>query len=159
MFAGKIPDAMIQRIQSIYLFLAAAALGLQFLLPYAQAPAGSVPDAAATFADGVFNLSDRRGLLINTIVAAVLALIAIFLFKNRLTQSRLTSIALFAATILAVTLVAQFFFLVNEAGPLVENMRYEAGVGMPALSAVLLWLANRGIRKDEALVRSADRLR
>lgn len=150
---------MIQRIQTVYLLLAAAALGLQFALPYAAAPAGSVSDAAATFADGVFNLNDRRGLLINTIIAAVLTVAAVFLFKNRLAQSRVTSFGLFAAAILAVMLAAQFFFLANEAGRPLENMRYQAGVGLPAASALLLWLANRAIRRDEALVRSADRLR
>lgn len=150
---------MIQRIQTLYLLLAAAALGLQFVLPYAVAPAGSVTDAAATFSDGVFDLNDRLGLLINTVVAAALALVALFLYKNRLAQSRMTSFGLFASAILAVTLAAQFFFLGNEAGSSIGNIRYQAGVGLPAAAALLLWLANRGIRRDEALVRSADRLR
>ncbi len=150
---------MIQRIQSIYLFLAAAALGGQFLLPYASAPAGTVTDAAATFADGIFNLNDRLGMLINTGVAVVLAIIALFLFKNRAVQSRLTSLGMFASTILAVSLAMQFYFMINETGASMSNVQYQAGVGMPAISVLLLWLANRAIRKDEALVRSADRLR
>ena len=66
---------------------------------------------------------------------------------------------MFAATILAVTLATQFYFLMNEADPSISNIHYQAGVGMPALSVFLLWLANRAIRKDEALVRSSDRLR
>lgn len=150
---------MIQRIQTIYLLLAALALGLQFVLPYAAAPAAAVPDAAATFADGLFNLYDRMGLLVNTVIAAVLGLVAVFLYKNRLAQSRLTSFGMFAATILAVMLAAQFFFLANETGDAMKTVSYQAGVGMPAVAVVLLWLANRAIRRDEALVRSADRLR
>lgn len=150
---------MIQRIQSVYLFLAAAVLGLQFVLPYASAPAGSVTDAAATFSDGVFNLSDRLGMLINDVIAVILAVAAIFLYKNRMVQSRVTSIGMFTATILAGTLALQFYFLAHDAGPSMSNVQYQAGVGMPALSVLLLWLANRAIRKDEALVRSSDRLR
>lgn len=150
---------MVQRIQSIYLILAAAALGLQFVFPYAAAPADSALDASATFADGVFNLSDRLGLLISSSVALGLAIAAFFLFKNRPVQSRITSIGMFAATIVAVMLAAQFFFLINEMGPSMANVKYQAGVGMPAISVLLLWLANRAIRKDEALVRSSDRLR
>ncbi len=149
---------MIQRIQSIYLFLAAAALGLQFVLPYAAAPAETV-GASATFADGVFNLGDRLGLLIGTSVAMALAIAAFFLFKNRPVQSRITSIGMFAATFVAVMLAVQFFFLTEEIGSSMTNVRYQAGVGMPAISVLLLWLANRAIRKDEALVRSSDRLR
>jgi hypothetical protein len=150
---------MIQRIQSIYLFLAAAVLGLQFLTPYASAPTGAISDAAATFSDGVFNLHDRLGMLINTGIAVVLALIALFLFKNRPVQSRITSFGMFASTILAVSLALEFYFLMNEVGASLSNIRYQAGVVLPALSVLLLWLANRAIRKDEALVRSSDRLR
>ncbi len=150
---------MVQRIQSIYLFLAATALGLQFVFPYAAAPAETVVDASATFADGVFNLSDRLGLLISSSLAIVLAVAAFMLFKNRPVQSRITSLGMFAATIVAVMLAAQFFFLMNETGPAMANVHYQAGVGMPAISVLLLWLANRAIRKDEALVRSSDRLR
>ena len=150
---------MVQRIQSIYLFLAATALGLQFVFPYAAAPAETVVDASATFADRVFNLSDRLGLLISSSLAIVLAVAAFMLFKNRPVQSRITSLGMFAATIVAVMLAAQFFFLMNETGPAMANVHYQAGVGMPAISVLLLWLANRAIRKDEALVRSSDRLR
>jgi heme/copper-type cytochrome/quinol oxidase subunit 4 len=149
---------MIQRIQSIYLILAATALGLQFVFPYAAAPA-EASGAFAAFADGVFNLGDRPGLLVSTGFAMTLAIAAFFLFKNRPVQSRITSIGMFAATIVAVMLAVQFFFMMDEMGPSMSNVRYQAGVGMPAVSVLLLWLANRAIRKDEALVRSSDRLR
>lgn len=150
---------MIQRIQTVYLFLAALGLGSQFFLPYAAAPAGSVTDAAATFSDGVFDLKDRTGLLVSTAIAAILAAAAIFLFKNRSLQSRVTSIGSFATALLAILLAAQFFFLMKETGAQMNGVRYQAGLAMPAVAAVLLWLANRNIRKDESLVRSMDRLR
>ena len=149
---------MIQRIQSIYLFLAASALGLQFVFPYASAPVDEMA-ASTTFSDGVFNLNDSIVMLVATAVALGLAVFAILLFKNRPVQSRITSLGMFASTILAVSLALQFFGLVKEVGAAMSNVQYQASVGMPALSVLLLWLANRSIRKDEALVRSSDRLR
>ena len=139
--------------------LAAVALGLQFVLPYATAPVNTVADAAGTFNDGVFNLNDRLGLLINAGLALALAIAAIFLFKNRPVQSRITTIAIFAATILAVSLATQCYFLIREVGAAVTNIHYQVGVALPAFAVLLMWVANRFIRKDEALVRSSDRLR
>lgn len=150
---------MIQRIQTIYLLLATVMLGLQFVIPYASAPSDAVAGASATFADGIFNLNDRTGLLVNSIIAGALALIAVFLFKNRPAQSRITSLGIFAATILSVYLTVQCYSVIAEAGQAAGNIHYQAGVGMPAFSVLLMWLANRAIRKDEALVRSSDRLR
>ena len=149
---------MIQRIQSIYLFLAASVLGSQFVLPYASATADPVA-ASAAFSDGVFNLNDSLVMLVSSAVALGLTIAAFLLFKNRPVQSRITSLGIFASTILAVTLAVQFFTLIKEVGATETNVHYQAGVVMPALSVLLLWLANRAIRKDEALVRSADRLR
>lgn len=148
---------MIQRIQSIYLFLAASVLGAQFVLPYASAPADTT--TAAALSDGVFNLNDSMVMLISSAVALGLSIAAFFLFKNRPVQSRITSLGIFASTILAVTLAVQFLTLIKEVGAAESNVQYQAGVAMPALSVLLLWLANRSIRKDEALVRSSDRLR
>ncbi|MBL7827439.1 MAG: DUF4293 domain-containing protein [Saprospiraceae bacterium] len=150
---------MIQRIQTVFLLLAVATLGLQFLFPYASAPSTAVTDEAGTFSDGVFNLHDRLNFLVNTIAALILALAAVFLFKNRPLQSKITSIGIFVATILAISLAVQSYMLIQDAGPAMTNIHYQPGIAMPALSVLLLWIANRFIRKDEALVRSSDRLR
>ncbi|MEZ4927399.1 MAG: DUF4293 domain-containing protein [Saprospiraceae bacterium] len=148
---------MIQRIQSIYLILAVAALGLQFVFPFASSPESM--STATAMADGVFNLNDSMILLISTGVALALAVFAVFLFKNRPVQSRITSLGMFASTILAVALAVQYILLLQQMGPSSTSMHLQAGIGMPALSVFMLWLANRAIRKDEALVRSSDRLR
>jgi hypothetical protein len=34
------------------------------------------------------------------------------------------------------------------------NIHYQPGIALPALSVLLLWIANRFIRKDEELVKS-----
>ena len=146
---------MIQRIQTVLLLLAAVLLGLQFIFPYAEAASG----LSGSFGDGVFSVNDRAGLQINTGLAFALAVIAVFLYKNRPAQSRITTLAIFASTILAVSVATQCFILIREAGSEVTNIHYQPGIALPALSVLLLWIANRFIRKDEELVRSSDRLR
>jgi hypothetical protein len=146
---------MIQRIQTVLLFLAAVALGLQFALPYAQSASG----LSGSFSDGVFSVNDRIGLQINTGLAFTLALIAIFLYRNRQAQSRITTLAIFAGAVLAVSVATQCFIIIQEAGSEVVNIHYQPGIALPAFSVLLMWIANRFIRKDEELVRSSDRLR
>lgn len=146
---------MIQRIQTVLLFLAAILLGLQFVFPYAEA----APGLSGSLGDGVFSVNDRMGLQINTGLALALAIIAIFLYKNRPAQSRITTLAIFASTVLAVSVATQCFILIREAGSEVVNIHYQPGIALPALSVLLLWIANRFIRKDEELVKSSDRLR
>jgi hypothetical protein len=41
----------------------------------------------------------------------------------------------------------------------VQQPSYQFGIFLPVISLLLLVLASRAIRKDEALVKSADRLR
>ena len=88
--------------------------------------------------------------------AGAMALIAIFLFKNRPLQRRIALLSLFL-TVFG-TGVAIFLFFQNQT----ENtatVREGFGLGMPVLTSLFTLLAQRSIRKDERLVRSADRLR
>jgi succinate-acetate transporter protein len=88
-------------------------------------------------------------------VSAVLALITIFLFKNRKLQFVLGRLNIILNFILL-----GFFVYWSQALP-GEMQISEKGIGMltPVLSIVFLVLANKAIKKDEALVKSADRLR
>jgi len=85
---------MIQRIQSIFLLLAAAAAFALFAFPFA-----STPNAVASsemFADAQYNLSDNIALLILFCLAGGLAFISIFMFKNRKTQLLIGRLAIVA---------------------------------------------------------------
>ncbi|MEZ4892454.1 MAG: DUF4293 family protein [Saprospiraceae bacterium] len=136
---------MIQRIQSIYLILAVAALGLQFVFPFASSPESM--STATAMADGVFNLNDSMILLISTGVALALAVFAVFLFKNRPVQSRITSLGMFASTILAVALAVQYIYCYNKWAQAVQACTFKPVSACLALSVFMLWLANRAIRK------------
>ena len=71
---------MIQRIQTIFLLLSAGALGGLFALPLATS---ATKAAAGIFQDGIFNIQDDLIMMIITGLAILIAVIAIFLFKNR----------------------------------------------------------------------------
>tara|TARA_R110002049_G_scaffold17731_3_gene68622 strand:+ start:4334 stop:4675 length:342 start_codon:yes stop_codon:yes gene_type:complete len=88
-------------------------------------------------------------------VSAILAMIAILLFKNRKNQFVLNRLNM----ILNLFLLGFFVYRsLNLSG---ETSVSEKGIGMliPVFSIVLLVLANRAIKKDEDLVKSVDRLR
>lgn len=149
---------MIQRIQSVFLFLAASALGGQFAVPYLQTPADNPARSLPALADGVLNPLDNIGLLGLTALSGIIALAAIFLFKNRPLQARLSGMAAVVG-ILLLTLAAFTSKTTMDQTPAGGSTQFSAGLAMPVLAILFSWLATRAIRKDESLVRSMDRLR
>ena len=146
---------MIQRIQSIFLFLASAATFGLFGLPFA-----STPDAVSSstiFGDTLYNLQDHVALLVLFGLAGLLALVAIFLFKNRKLQLNLSRVALVANIIGLVLAIILYVGDSDTLGAIEPND--EAGLYMPFIAVVFLGLALRFISKDEKLVKSMDRLR
>lgn len=140
---------MIQRIQTIYLLLAAIGNFGLGALPWAVS---SDSAEAGIFADGQFSATDHTGLIAGLMAAGALALIAIFLFKQRKIQVKL------AAASLVLTLLATAFgaWLFLAAG---ATAQVQAGAALLLPSVIFVILAMRYIRKDDKLVRSMDRLR
>ncbi|TMM32079.1 DUF4293 family protein [Polaribacter aestuariivivens] len=143
---------MIQRIQSIYLFLASVISGgLIFVFNLWENLKNKV------FA---FDLLSAESLSLKIIpilflVSATLSLIAIFLFKNRKLQFVIGRLAILVNLILLGLSV--YVSLTLPGGINIS----ENGIGMfiPILAILLLVLANKAIKKDEDLVKSVDRLR
>ncbi|WP_411894775.1 DUF4293 domain-containing protein [Winogradskyella sp. A2] len=136
---------MIQRIQTLYLILAAVvSAGLIFVFHL-----WTNNEGAKVFAlDNYLFL----GLFIGS---ALLSLISIFSFKNRKTQFVLGRLNIILNFILLGIFVTQSLNLSGE-----TNVS-EKGIGilLPVFSIVCLALANKAIKKDEDLVKSVDRLR
>ena len=158
---------MIQRVQTIYLLLAVICGLLNFFLPYAQVYSGDVTLAEyAMF--GVFNLqSDTLEMTgpyafpawIFGILAVMIPAIAIFLFKKRPVQYR---IARFAYIINLAYAVYLFFSIDAVATALFDGdvrILHHFGFYLPVAAIPFCFLAVRGIKKDEALVKSLDRIR
>ncbi len=136
---------MLQRIQTIYLLLAAgASAGLSMFLSYAM----DINGLALYVKDDTFLLGMFMG-------SAILSLVAIFLFKNRKLQFVLGRINIILNFILLGVFV---YWSLTVSG---ETKISEKGIGMliPIISIVLLVMANKAIKKDENLVKSVDRLR
>jgi hypothetical protein len=136
---------MIQRIQTLYLILAAGiSAGLIFVFHLWTNTEGAK----------VFAFDDYLYLGLFT-GSALLSLISIFSFKNRKSQFMLGRLNM----ILNVILLGIFVYksLTLSGGTNVS----EKGIGvlLPVFSIVCLVLANRAIKKDEDLVKSVDRLR
>ena len=109
-------------------------------------------------------------LLTLAILAGVIGLVCILLFKNRRLQMRLTALG-FMATLIYVFLL--FFWAVDKYADVLSNdgmlktilegakpeVAWAAGAFIPMVALVFFFLAQRAIRKDEMMVRAADRLR
>ena len=130
---------MIQRIQTVYLFFVFCLTAILAVIPFSSLDA---------FSDGFF--------IGFSSVIALMAIVTIFLYKNRKMQIRLCY-----GMLVAFVLFYIFYFIFNrQSFPLTElfgHLRYT--FVFPFISIILVYLAIRGIRKDEKLVRSLDRLR
>ena len=146
---------MIQRIQTIFLFLAAVASLALWALPFAST-SEALPNTAI-FSDRLFTIQDNIGLMVLFSLAGVLALGAIFLFNNRSTQMRMAIIA-FITNLLG-AILGVIFFMQNSAD--VGNTAINDGLGLylPIITLICTLLAYRYIGKDEKLVQSSNRLR
>jgi hypothetical protein len=143
---------MIQRIQTVYLLCASIVSGvLIFVFNLWKAIEKSI------FALDLFNSESYVIKLIPILflVSAVLAFVAIFLFKNRKLQFVTGRLTILINLILLGLLIYLSLTLPGEAAV------SEKGIGMfiPILVILLIVLANKAIKKDEDLVKSADRLR
>ena len=143
---------MIQRIQSIWLLLAAAFAAISFRFPFYTGD--RVVDAATGATAHVdLNATTTIWLTILTVLAGAIAFVTIFLFDNRNVQLKLTYLGIFVTVVMLVV-----YFL--------EVGKFVAGKGTFALSCIFHFailgfyiLAARGIWRDLKLIKSMDRLR
>ncbi len=154
---------MIQRIQTVFLFLAIIALILFNIYPYWQAAStadtsmvklmsyalvtGSLEEPNLEF--GFFPLvAGIAGL------ALILLTVELFSYKNRVFQMK---IAIGISFLMSINLVLMTFFVLD----LQKQYQGSFGIGIFifAMAMLLNILARRFIQKDEKLVRSVDRLR
>ncbi|MCB9081567.1 MAG: DUF4293 domain-containing protein [Lewinellaceae bacterium] len=145
---------MIQRIQSLLLLLAGVGLLGLFGLPFAATPQ---PVPATFFANSTYEVQDNPLLMVLFGLSGLLAIAGIFLFKNRPLQMRLTILAVIGAVLGGI--VAVVFFLQQSQALGSAAIQDQAGLFLPPAALVFLLLAYRFIGKDEALVKSMDRLR
>ena len=93
-------------------------------------------------------------------LAAVVPLIALFLFKNRMLQIRLCAVELVLLAG-AEIFMAIYYYLSDRMFSQMEfhTQGFRIAIIFPIIALILDYLALRAIFKDEALVRSLDRIR
>ncbi len=153
---------MIQRIQTLLLLLATLAAGL---LLWEQLAFCSVDISGAQDLLPDSPLSDGRYDTYDSPVAAgilalilVLNIIAILLFRNRPRQILLSWISLGLMFVFSLVMGVWFYMSYTMLPPNCE-LSPGAGIILPFLTIIFLFLAIKRIRADENLVRSMDRLR
>jgi peptidoglycan/LPS O-acetylase OafA/YrhL len=89
-------------------------------------------------------------------IVPLLALVAIFLYRKRQLQMRVTMLVLLLS--LGTIIMGAFYVMMFDRKIPVEII-WKIKAVFPLLSAILAWLAYRSILKDDLMVRSYDRLR
>lgn len=153
---------MLQRIQTVYLLLVVALMTTTLFLPLATIQSGS--ELYSFNATGVNSTGESVELLFPTwsvfaltAIIALLAFVAIFMYKTRIKQMR---ICIFN-TFLMLGFYGLFFFFIYKFKGEIENFSFSVkfALSLPLVSLILNYLAIRNIGADEALVRSLNRLR
>lgn len=151
---------MIQRIQSLFLVLATALLVALYWFPLASF---MVNDLIYNLFVCRFQHPETGSTLISTLplavlpcLSALLSLIIIFKYKNRVLQMRLCKLVML---VLFTTLVVGAIYFYRIGQMLQVNGQIAFGAIIPLIAFGFVLLAHRNIKKDEKLVRSADRIR
>jgi hypothetical protein len=153
---------MIQRIQTVYLLIASILLGFMVIRPIAQ--------IYRTANDAIFDFG-FKGLTGNDVftegfnsvpmsilmaLCLVICISTIFLFKKRMLQIRLSVVNI----VLLVGLEGLMYYYVRTAESTINGIvSYSILFIFPLVAAILVFLALRSIARDEALIRSLNRLR
>lgn len=136
---------MIQRIQTVYLFLAALTCGIgSFLLPNWDKMR---TELAVNY--------DQSAAAVAYLIIAIIALVSIFLFKNRQRQMSVVKVDI----ILNLVLLGFFVYWTLSLPGDVNTSEKGIGILVPLISIVFLMVAHKAIKKDDDLVKSVDRFR
>lgn len=155
---------MIQRIQSLYLLLACGALLLLAFFPMATLMSGSeemeitLRGIRAVESDELIVPVWQMAAL--WMLSALLPLVTLFLFRFRWLQLRLCVVEIVLLVGLQIYVA---YYVLRAHGALAElpvsSMKYSPVDVMPIVAIILVVMAFRGVVRDQALIRSLDRIR
>ncbi|MBL0103568.1 MAG: DUF4293 domain-containing protein [Bacteroidetes bacterium] len=149
---------MLQRIQTLFLLGAVILSGLLFIVPISELLSTGPADATTGLPTiiNTFILKTNSILVILNSAVAALAFFAIFLYKRRNVQIRIANLAM----LLNLILLGLIFFATDSMSS-IDNAKthFLYGIYLPVIATIFFYAAIRFIKRDEELVRSADRLR
>jgi hypothetical protein len=154
---------MVARIQTLYLFLAALlAVGSMFFPFWSFSTAriffvtdfSSFPDA------GILQVTSNYAAGVFSPLTALVAIAAIFLYKKRELQKKLIllGILLFVGDLLSGLASAHFLNQYFNCTCIAFSHKPEAGFFILLPEPVLLWLALKGVKKDDKIANAYKRL-
>lgn len=154
---------MIQRVQTLYLFVVPVIILLMFFVPVF-----SFETSLAVFKmylhgggyEDVFNEALPAIWYIVPALGVILAVITVataLQYKKRIRQLTLNKYALFVN----ILFIASIFFMTDRitSSEIVIKHAYNFGAYLSLVPAVFIYMANIRIRRDEQKVRAADRIR
>jgi len=157
---------MIQRKQTIYLFFAGL---LPLVLLFTSLGDLTMETAYYKYtAFSVYEASKAQTFILSTVGNAVLLIatsllsfITIFLYKNRKAQIKLISLnmLIILLAIIAITYIYPNLIFLKHPSLAETKIEYNVAISACFVSAIGLFLSKKAVMKDEALVRSANRLR
>lgn len=157
---------MIQRIQTIWLLAAALVLLSLFIFPYISF-IDLVGLGKRVFVTGIFSSVNNASVqesstVLMTVVAAFVAvfpLLIIFLFKNRKLQLLCVYVAIVLVVLLGIWMYVAGNNMLSAISLSLKPSNIGVGFFMLPIAVILLSMAAKGIKRDELLIKSADRLR
>ena len=141
---------MVQRIQSFWLFLAALLNLSAIFIDFYKMP-------VVTGANNSIGILNHYPSLLLAIVIILLPVATIFMYKKRPQQIRMCIIGMLGTTSLIGMLLARVSTMLKTIPA--NGSSYWLGAVVLPLAMICFVMAIIGIRKDEKLVRSVDRLR
>ncbi|WP_257657359.1 DUF4293 domain-containing protein [Parapedobacter lycopersici] len=157
---------MIQRIQTIWLFLASATIFALFLFPYLQyadlAGMGQALKVTGKYRGFEGQAIREEWFLLQTIATVVLGifpLYIVFQYKQRKLQLQLIVLELVLILLFGFWLYSSASTALTEARQFLSARNIGVGFFLLPIAMIFLLMAMGGVRKDEKLIKSADRLR
>jgi len=155
---------MIQRIQTLYLAIAAALSGFLLKGPIVRLVSNG-NEAYELNYQGIYSVDHgvageliEKSLPLTIILIAIpiLFIVAIFLFRRRKLQIRIT---VFASLLLIGSFLLMVFYIFYTGRKLESELIFNIKLVFPIVASIFGYLAFRNILKDELLVKSYDRIR
>lgn len=152
---------MIQRIQSIYLVLAGLFPAFTFFVPvwafYGAKESFNI-SSVGYYPACLPEIVGRHpyGMAFFAIASIIADVTAIFTYKNRKKQIKITNLAMASNLMWYISFAA---YILSVQSRTATSLHFELGCLFPVLAIIVLYLAKRAIKHDEALIRAADRIR
>lgn len=149
---------MIQRKQTVYLLLALAALIVCLCLPIGKLTGNALGATASVYNIGIYaqgKLAAHPLLFVDIVIVASLTLIDIFLYNKRKLQIGICV----ANIVLCLAWYGYYAFMALGGLKALGSFSMSFAACLPFVAIVLFILARNGIKADENLLKSMDRIR